>query len=258
MAHSATQAAIGTPEWFAEINLILDTLGDAQEVDNAVATITPTEEQATGPIQININDKKEPTELNTPTEVNTPPTPTGNQSPSINERCLKRCTPSVNLPTEAPRAKRKRTNPKKRCTNSKPIEVTNDQTLQVTQPNLLNLQPNAPLLSVSSNAQATMQMVTTVIPITTSNASLSLTSGSIPLSSYNLDALGFVSEVYDSIFAPSTPGTSDLEQKIRSIVMKKILLDNTRNALPSLNITNFEDIIQFIFNRFREISYMPI
>ena len=112
MAHSTTQAAIGTPEWFAEINLILDTLGDAQEVDNAVATITPTEEEATGPIQININDKKEPTELNTPKEANTPPTPTGNQSPSINESCLKRCTPSVNPPTEAPPAKRKRANPK--------------------------------------------------------------------------------------------------------------------------------------------------
>ena len=95
------------------------------------------------------------------------------------------------------------------------------------------------------------------MPFNTPNASVTLASGFSPLLSYNLDPLALVSEVYDSLFDSCTPGTCDLEQKIRSLVTKKVLLDNTRNALPTLNITNIEDIVQFIFNRFREMSYMP-
>ncbi len=39
--------------------------------------------------------------------------------------------------------------------------------------------------------------------------------------------------------------------------MKKVLLDSSHNALTSVMLNDIEDVIQFIFNRFREISYLP-
>jgi len=100
-------------------------------------------------------------------------------------------------------------------------------------------------------------MVTTLIPISAPNGFLPLTSGVSTLASANIDPLPFLSEVYDTIFAPCIPGTSEIEKKIRSAVMKKLLLDSSVNALSSAALHDIEDVIQFIINRFREISYLP-
>ena len=253
MATNQVQAAIGTPEWFVEINQILDTLGAAQQVDSAVAAIAPTVEVETGPPQPSTNVK---TDLPNTTQLNAT-TLTGKESPNTNDRCLRRCMPCVNPPTQAPPSKRKRPNPKKRSTNVKTPEVTNEPTVTLTQPNQVNLLQNEPYLCLSLGDQTTTQMVTTLIPISAPNGFLPLASGVSTLASANIDPLPFLSEVYDTIFAPCIPGTCEIEKKIRSAVMKKLLLDSSVNALSSAALHDIEDVIQFIINRFREISYLP-
>ena len=243
MATNQIQAAIGKTEWFAELNQILDTLGVGQQVDPAITSIPATVEVATGLLQTSTNDR---TELPNLPEVNTT-TQTGKESPSTNERCLKRCTPCVNPPNQAPPSKRKRPNPKKKCPNPKAPEVTKYITLTVSQP----------YPSLVLREPTTMPIATTLIPILTPNGPLTMASGFSTLPSTIIDPLPFLSEVFDTVFAPCIPGSSDFEKKIRSAVMKKVLLDSSHNALTSVMLNDIEDVIQFIFNRFREISYLP-
>ena len=102
-------------------------------------------------------------------------------------------------------------------------------------------------------------MVTTVIPIwQPTNVFPSTLSISSTNSLSQLDPLAFVSDVFDSIFPIDSNSINDLEKRIRSVVLKKMLVDNSRIALTLSQPKDVEEIIQFILVRIRELPSLPI
>ncbi len=71
-----------------------------------------------------------------------------------------------------------------------------------------------------------------------------------------IDALAYISEVYDSIFAPQVSGSTPLLKNIRTILLKKLLMDHATQELIFRPILNFEDVISFTLDILRQTALL--
>ena len=71
-----------------------------------------------------------------------------------------------------------------------------------------------------------------------------------------IDALAYISEVYDSIFAPQVSGSTPLLKNIRIILFKKLLIDHATQELIFRPILNFEDVISFTLDILRQTALL--
>ena len=60
-----------------------------------------------------------------------------------------------------------------------------------------------------------------------------------------IDTLAYISDVYDSLFASQVAGSTPLLKNIRSILIKKLLLDQAAQQLLFHPILTFDDRINF-------------
>ena len=82
------------------------------------------------------------------------------------------------------------------------------------------------LLQTTDVSPAPLQPTNPVVPIT-------------------IDTLAYISDVYDSVFASQVSGSTPLLKNIRSILIKKLLLDQAAQQLLIRPILTFEDLNTF-------------
>ena len=67
----------------------------------------------------------------------------------------------------------------------------------------------------------------------------------IPALPITIYTLAYISEVYDSLFAPQVSGSPPLLKNIRTLLIKKRLLDHATQELIFRPISTFEDVVSF-------------
>ena len=71
-----------------------------------------------------------------------------------------------------------------------------------------------------------------------------------------IDPLAYISDVYDSLFA-SHAGTTPLIKNIRSILIKKLLIDHAAQELLFHPILTFDDLIAFTLDILHRTAILP-
>ena len=61
-----------------------------------------------------------------------------------------------------------------------------------------------------------------------------------------IDALSYVSDVFDNLFAHQVSGPSPLHKSIRAIMIKRVLLDHAAQELLIQSILSFDDLYNFM------------
>ncbi len=80
-----------------------------------------------------------------------------------------------------------------------------------------------------------------------------LTNGALP---FTIDQLAYISDVYDCLFASQVAGTTPLIKNIRTILLKKLLMDHATQELIFRPILNFEDLISFTLDILRQTALL--
>jgi len=80
------------------------------------------------------------------------------------------------------------------------------------------------------------------------------TSPAVPIT---IDPLAYISDVYDSLFASQVAGTTPLIKNIRSILIKKLLLDQAAQELLFHSILTVDDLIAFTLNILHRTAIIP-
>jgi len=80
-----------------------------------------------------------------------------------------------------------------------------------------------------------------------------LTNGALP---FTIDPLAYISDVYDCLFASQVAGTTPLIKNIRTILLKKLLMDHATQELIFRPILNFEDVISFTLDILRQTALL--
>ena len=81
-----------------------------------------------------------------------------------------------------------------------------------------------------------------------------LTNGALP---FTIDPLAYNSDVYACLFASQVAGTTPLIKNIRTILFKKLLMDNATQELIFRPILNFEDVISFTLDILHQSALLP-
>ena len=74
---------------------------------------------------------------------------------------------------------------------------------------------------------------------------------------FQIDPLAYISDVYDSLFASQVAGTTPLIKSIRSILIKKLLLDHAAQQLLFQPILTFDDLIAFTLDILHRTTLLP-
>ncbi len=74
---------------------------------------------------------------------------------------------------------------------------------------------------------------------------------------FTIDPLAYISDVYDSLFASQVSGSTPLLKNIRSILIKKLLLEHAAQELPFQSILTFEDLISFTIFILQRTAILP-
>ena len=74
---------------------------------------------------------------------------------------------------------------------------------------------------------------------------------------FTIDPLAYISDVYDSLFASQVAGTTPLIKNIRSILIKKLLLDQAAQELRFHSILTVDDLIAFTRNILHRTAIIP-
>ncbi len=72
-----------------------------------------------------------------------------------------------------------------------------------------------------------------------------------------IDTLAYISVVYDSLFASQVAGSTPILKNIRSILLKKILLDQASQQLLFQPILTFDDLPSFTIDILRRTALLP-
>ena len=72
-----------------------------------------------------------------------------------------------------------------------------------------------------------------------------------------IDALAYISEVYDFLFAPQVSGSTPLLKNIRTILYKKLLIDHATQELIFRPILNFKDVLSFTLDILHQTALHP-
>ena len=72
-----------------------------------------------------------------------------------------------------------------------------------------------------------------------------------------IDTLAYISDVYDSLFASQVSGSTPLLKSIRSILIKKLLLDHAAQQLLFEPILKFDDLIAFPLDLLPRPALLP-
>jgi len=91
----------------------------------------------------------------------------------------------------------------------------------------------------------------------TSNVSPAPLQPSNPPVPITIDTLAYISDVYDSLFASQVSGSTPLLKNIRSILIKKLLLDQAAQQLLIHPILTFEDLITFTIDILHRTAILP-
>ena len=78
----------------------------------------------------------------------------------------------------------------------------------------------------------------------------------IPALPITIDTLAYISEVYDSLFAPQVSGSTPLLKNIRTVLFKKLLLDHATQELIFRPILTFEDVISFTLDILHQMALL--
>ena len=80
------------------------------------------------------------------------------------------------------------------------------------------------------------------------------TNAAIP---FTIDPLAYISDVYNSLFASQVAGTTPLIKNIRSILIKKLLLDHAAQELLFHSLLTFDDLITFTLDILHRTAILP-
>ncbi len=80
------------------------------------------------------------------------------------------------------------------------------------------------------------------------------TNAAVPIT---IDTLAYISDVYDSLFASQVAGSTPLLKNIRSILIKKLLLDQAAQQLLFHPILSFDDLINFTLDILHRAAILP-
>ena len=72
-----------------------------------------------------------------------------------------------------------------------------------------------------------------------------------------IDPLAYISDVYDSLFASQVAGTTPLIKNIRSILIKKLLIDHAAQVFLLHPILTFDDLIAFTLDILHRTAILP-
>ena len=72
-----------------------------------------------------------------------------------------------------------------------------------------------------------------------------------------MDPFASISDVYDSLFASQVAGTTPLIKNIRSILIKKLLLEHAAPALPFHTLLTSDDLIAFTIHILQRTAIIP-
>ncbi len=159
---------------------------------------------------------------------------------------------------------------KKACQNrSKSETVCSSASCQPSTPNTASLMmPLADACSSATSQIPTIATKTTSTSVMTipqaqnyllqqrnvSPAPLQPSNPPVPIT---IDTLAYISEVYDSLFASQVSGSTPLLKNIRSILIKKLLLEHAAQELPFQSILSFEDLISFTILILQRTAILP-
>ena len=74
---------------------------------------------------------------------------------------------------------------------------------------------------------------------------------------FTIDPLAYISDVYDSLFASQVAGSTPLLKNIRSILIKKLLLEHAAQELPFHSLLTFDDLIAFTIHILQRTAIIP-
>ena len=79
----------------------------------------------------------------------------------------------------------------------------------------------------------------------------------LPFLPFAIDPVAYISDVYDSLFASQVAGTTPLFKSIRSILIKKLLLEHAAQELLFHSILTFDDLIAFTLDILHRTAILP-
>ena len=90
-----------------------------------------------------------------------------------------------------------------------------------------------------------------------SPAPLTLPQQTITAVPITIDTLAYISDVYDSLFASQVAGSTPILKNIRTILLKKIVLDQAAQQLLFHPILTFDDLTSFTIDILHRTALLP-
>ena len=151
---------------------------------------------------------------------------------------------------------RKRTQPRAKVVSEENLKRTRTNPCPTTSISI-STSETSPLLGFSSscnptfittNSLATQFDLSSLSTSIVSSAPLVISSSNINLSLEPpiIDALSYVSDVFDNLFAHQVTGPTPVHKSIRVIMVRRLLLDHAAQELLVQSILSFDDLYNFI------------
>ena len=151
---------------------------------------------------------------------------------------------------------RKRTQPRPKVGNEQNLKRTRTKPCPTTSISI-STSETSPLLgfssscnstSITTNSLATQFDLSSLSNSIVSSAPLIISSSTTNLSLEPpiIDALSYVSDVFDNLFAHQVSGPTPLHKSIRVIMVRRLLLDHAAQELLVRTILSFDDLYNFI------------
>ena len=122
---------------------------------------------------------------------------------------------------------------------------------------LSNPVPESHLTKINSSSSNYLSDLLTASNLISSENTL-ISADQIPLTTpIPVDALSYVAAVYDQIFAPLVAGSTPILKEIRSVLIRKLLLDHATQELQTRSIFEFEQLHDFILEILRKTTLIP-
>ena len=100
-----------------------------------------------------------------------------------------------------------------------------------------------------ASSQSAPNLCIAPLPISSSISNFSLEPPTI-------DALSYVSDVFDNIFALQVSAPTPIHKSIRILMIKKLLLDHASQELLFHSISNFDELYNFIIDLFQRTQLL--
>ena len=179
-------------------------------------------------------------------------------------RSRAKATTRAPIQAKKPQAKPKGTTTRIRKRTQPRLKVVNEENLKRTRTNpcpttsiSISTSETSPLLGLSSSCNPTFITTNSLATqfdlnslsnsiVSSTPLNISSTNTNMSLEPPIIDALSYVTDVFDNLFAHQVSGPTPVHKSIRVIMVRRLLLDHAAQELQVHSILSFDDLYNFI------------